>query len=289
MATQIQHDGYRAIIADKGAGLSSLSLNGRDLVVPFEAETTPVGYSGQVLIPWPNRVADATYVWEGKTLNLEVNEPATGAALHGLCYDVDWKVDSVGDDFVTLTTEVKPTEAYPFALESKVTYRLSEGGLEMRLETTNVGAAPAPYGASAHPYLSAGGTANDWTLTLPADTVLGVDENMKPTGETGVAGSQFDFRDEVALGTTQVDHAFGSLPEGEWTVTVRNPQTGHATSMVGFDKWVQIFTGENMGRTGVAVEPMTCPPNAFNSGVDLVILEPGETHTFTAIIKDASK
>ena len=289
VATQIQYGGYSAIIADKGAALSSLALNGRDLIVPHVAETTPVGYSGQVLIPWRNRIAGATYVWEGETLNLPVNEPATGAALHGLCYDVDWQVDSVADDSVTLTTEVEPTEAYPFALESKVTYRLSEDGLEMTIETTNVGTEAAPYGASTHPYLTAGGRADDWTLRLPAGTVLEVDENLIPTAEIGVAQTQFDFRDEVVLEGVQVDHAFGSLPEGMWTVTVRNRQTGHGTSMVGFDRWVQIYTGEHLGRTGVAVEPMTCPPNAFNSGVDLVILDPGETHTFRTGLKDASK
>lgn len=288
MATQIECGGYNATIADKGAALASLTLNGRDLVVPHEPETTPVGFSGQVLIPWPNRIAEATYVWEGATHRLHVNESDTGAALHGLCYDIDWTVESVQDDAVTLSTTVAPTPAYPFSLRSEVTYRLGEDGLEMVLETTNTGENPAPYGASTHPYLTAGVGTDDWLLTFPAATVLEVDENLKPTGEVAVSEAGYDFRTGAPLRGVQIDHAFGSLPESPWVVTVRNPQTGNGVSMTGFDRWVQIYTGENMGRVGVAVEPMTCPPNAFNSGTDLVVLQPGDTHTFRIRISDAA-
>ena len=45
--------------------------------------------------------------------------------------------------------------------------------------------------------------------------------------------------------------------------------------------WVQVYSGEQVSRRGVAIEPMTCPPDAFNSHTDLVALEPGQTHSMT--------
>lgn len=289
MAVEIEAGRYRATIVEEGAGLAALTFAGDDLVVPHDPSRTPEGFSGKILIPWPNRIAGATYVWEGETLEVAVNEPDTGAALHGLRAMSHWEVVDKGDNSVTLQTVVSPTPGYPFALVTEVTYHLDSSGLSIKVVTTNNGERPAPYGVSIHPYLTCGVSVDECTLTAPVGTVLAVDENLQPTAELPAASLDFDFNEATSLRGRQIDHAFGSLPGGEWAVRLSDPATGREVTMTGRDPWVQIYSGEKLDRRGVAVEPMTCPPNAFNTGVDLVVLAPGAQHEFRTEIADTSK
>ncbi len=289
MVAHIKHGAYDATIVEEGAGLASLTFEGRDLVLSHEAGVTPPGYSGKVLVPWPNRIAGATYDWAGETMKLPVNEPGTGSALHGLRALTDWEIVEQDANSVTLRTTIEPTDGYPFSLESKATYRLTDDGLELRVTTTNVGQNAAPYGASTHPYLNVGVLADQCVLSVPARTVLRVDEKMAPVAEVPVAEAGLDLTDGPSLDGLSIDHAFGGMPEGTWVVELSDPGTGRAVSMTSDDRWVQVYTAENQDRAGVAVEPMTCPPNAFNTGTDLLVLQPGDQHTFRINIADTSK
>lgn len=289
MVAHIKHGAYVATIVEEGAGLASLTFGGNDLVLSHEVGVTPPGYSGKVLVPWPNRIAGAAYEWDGEIKNLPVNEPETGAALHGLRALSDWEITEQSANSVTLQTTIEPTDGYPFFLESKATYTLTDDGLQVAVTTTNTGEEPAPYGASVHPYLSVGVPADECVMTVPATTVLEVDETMTPVAEVGVGEAGMDLTEGRSLDGLAIDHAFGGLPEEPWAVELLDPNTGRAVSLTGYDRWVQVYTGENQDRAGVAVEPMTCPPNAFNTGTDLVVLAPGEEHTFRIGIADTSK
>jgi aldose 1-epimerase len=84
----------------------------------------------------------------------------------------------------------------------------------------------------------------------------------------------------------EIDHAFGGLErDGDGTAFVRvTAPDGFTTTMRWGAElpWVQVCTGDDpdrpeLHRAGVAVEPMTCPPDAFNTGVDLIVLDPGAT------------
>jgi aldose 1-epimerase len=101
---------------------------------------------------------------------------------------------------------------------------------------------------------------------------------MQPVGLTPVAGSQFDFTGGRVIGATSIDNAFTGL-ESTWTVSLTDPDTGARSVLTSDTPWMQLFTGEAVGRTALAVEPMTCPPDAFITGQDLVVLKPGESHT----------
>ena len=287
MTLTIKSGDYQAVIVPEGAGLASLTYRGRDLVVPHDPNVTPKGYSGKILVPWPNRIAGAAYQWGGQQLTLESNEAATGAALHGLRSFSSWEVVSQSQNSVTLSTQIDPTPGYPFTLDAQTHYTLGLDGLEVRVTAQNRGTVPAPYGVSLHPYLSAG-PVDDCVLTIPAETVLDVDHNLTPIGEIPAGNLNLDFRAGLSMHGRSVDHAFSSLPDGKWTVSLVNLGTGAGVKMTADQRWVQAYSGEELDRAGVGVEPMSCPPNAFNTGIDLVVLEPGETHTFTTHIADAS-
>jgi aldose 1-epimerase len=275
---------YAAEIASVGASLRSLTADGRDLVVPFaEDEVRPL-YRGVVLVPWPNRVVDGRYTFDGAEQQLALTEPDRGHALHGLACWSDYRVVSREPAAVVLETEVVPQAGYPHRLRIQVGYRLAADGLTTTVTATNTGPTRAPYGTSGHPYIVGGdGRVDDWRLELDAAEVLDVDDDrLIPQGLSPVAGTPFDFAAGPPIGALFVDHAFTGLRTSRARVLGADGR-GAEVRWDASLPWVQVHTGDRpepeYDRAGLAIEPMTCPPDAFNSGTDLVVLEPGASHT----------
>lgn len=282
---------YRAVVASVGASLRVLRHRGaageRDLVVPFDADEVRPAYRGVTLAPWPNRVVDGRYSFDGVDYVLPLTEPERGHALHGLLTWLDFDAVDKGADHVTLTAEIEPQTGYPWRLCVEATFRLSAAGLEQTVTATNMSDTVAPFGASGHPYLVAGpGRVDDWTLELPADVVLGVTEDrLIPTSEQNVDASdpdRFDFRQARRIGEARIDHAFTGLRREDGIARVRLTDASGAGVSIAWDEacsWVQVHTSDVPGRPtdriGLAVEPMTCPPDAFNSENSLIYLDPG--------------
>ena len=277
-----------AEISTRGGALRVLRAGERDLVVSWPEDGPIPFYSGTLLAPWPNRVADAVYTFAGERFELPVTEPERGHALHGLVAEAPWETpeppaEGDGQASVRLTHTIEPTPGYPFRLALAVLYTLTPDGLTTTLTAQNVGDRPAPYGCGPHPWLLAGdGPLTGWELELPADRVLLVDERLVPRELTDVTGTPYDFRRAHAIGDTAIDHAFTGLAadaEGLARVRLRGPAGGVE---INWDPrvlpWVQVCTGTGLGHRGLAVEPMTCPPDAFNSGTDVIVLQPGEKH-----------
>jgi aldose 1-epimerase len=155
---------------------------------------------------------------------------------------------------------------------------------------TNVGIDQCPYGSGMHPYLTLGTQAVD-TLLLraPGRTVLRTNERAIPVDSVPVEGTELDFREARPIGAVELDHAFTDLErdgDGLASVELRHPEGG-GTVILWLDEsypYVQLFTGDplpDVDRRSLAVEPMTCAPNAFRTGDGLLVLEPGETTTAT--------
>ncbi|CAD6001420.1 aldose 1-epimerase family protein [Agreia sp. COWG] len=282
---------YTADIAGVGASLRTLRHSGRDLVVPFDEDEVRPAFRGAVLAPWPNRVVDGRYEFGGELLELALTEPRRGHALHGLAAWGEWQLVESGPAHVTLSFRVEAQAGYPFRIDLTVRYELTDGGLVTTVSATNSGSSPAPYGTGPHPYLVAGpGRVDDWSLQLPARAVLTVTpDRLIPVDLADVEledDGAFDFVAARPIDSTFIDHAFTELErdaDSVATVLVTSPQgTGVGVSWGTECQWVQIHTAdqpdEATSRLGLAVEPMTCPPDAFNTGTDLVVLDPGEQH-----------
>jgi aldose 1-epimerase len=140
-----------------------------------------------------------------------------------------------------------------------------------------------------HPYLVAGDSPLDeWELEIPAGRFLEVTpDRLLPTSERDVESHPFDFRRPRPIGATEIDHAFTSIRFGDSGIAravVRDHAHGTGVGMA-WDRscpWLQVHTADKEApipsRLGLAVEPMTCPPDAFTSGVDVIHLEPGASH-----------
>ncbi|MFI6318467.1 aldose 1-epimerase family protein [Nonomuraea sp. NPDC050556] len=271
----LEAGGYTAEVSPRGAALRLLRHGSRDLVTTWEDSGGPIPYyAGAILAPWPNRVGGARYTFGGVPYELEVTEPERGHALHGLVSAAEWRVVehlAVEDDhaFVRLAHTVAPAPGYPFTLELQVKHHLDASGLTTTVTARNTGQEAAPYGVGPHPWLLPDAD----ELEIPASQVLLADAAMLPAELVDVAGTPYDFRKPRAVGRTAIDHAFTGLSAGE--ASAGGVRVSWDPAVL---PWVQVCVGEQVGYHGLAIEPMTCPPDAFNSGTDLVVLQPGDEH-----------
>lgn len=282
---------YAAEFASVGATLVCLTWRGEDLVVavgdPASPTAYPPAYSGKVLAPWPNRIRDGRYTWDGVEHETPISEPATGTALHGLVCWQEWRVvGSPSAARLVLASDVYPRPGYPFRLGLTLTADLDAyAGLSLTVTARNLGDADAPYGVAFHPYLRCGaGPVDDCVLDLPADTVVTVDERLLPTGVAPAASEGLDFTGGAVIGARPIDHALTGLPAGGWEGSLHRPGMPFRTVVRSDTGWVQLYTGDYLHRAGMAVEPMTCPPDAFRSGEGVVRLAAGERHTLTVAL-----
>jgi aldose 1-epimerase len=271
----------RAVVVGVGAGLRTYTVGGRPILDGYGAGDVCPSGRGQLLCPWPNRIEDGSYDFDGRSFQLPLNEPERQNAIHGLVRWAHWSVAERAADRVAFEHVLYPQPGYPFALELRAEYSLSEHGLEARIRATNVGAEAAPFGAGWHPYLAVESEVVDVVeLHVPASTVLVADERGLPLGSASVAGEGLDFREARPIGSARLDHCFTGLERDD---------RGRASARVGTTTlWVDetfpylmVFTGDGLPeveRRSVAVEPMTCAPNAFRSGDGLIRLEPGQAH-----------
>ena len=284
---------YEAVVASVGATLRSLTYRGRDLVVPFDADEVRPSYRGATLAPWPNRVVDGTYEFGGVERQLSLTEPARSHALHGLAAWLDFEAVDKGSDHVTLAAVIQPQTAYPWRVVVTTTFALGPDGITQTVTARNDSDEAAPWGTGPHPYLKAGdGLVDDWTLELPAAQVLAVTpDRLIPTDLVAVDADEperFDFRSARRIGGVEIDHAYSGLmrdASGAVAVRVTDPSgSGVEMSWDAACPWVQIHTADKpdaaLSRLGLAVEPMTCAPDAFNASnyafdAGLITLEAG--------------
>jgi aldose 1-epimerase len=198
---------------------------------------------GQVLAPWPNRLSEGAYDWDGERHQLALSEPGSGSAIHGLVRWASWRAVERGDARVVMEHVIHPQPGYPFTLRLAVEYALGADGLTVTTSAENRGDRACPFGAGHHPYVAApSGRVDDMLL------------QGKPIGATR-------YDDTLAI-------------EPPWQIEA-------AGVVVWADEhwpYVQLFTGDDkpdVARRALAIEPMTCAPNAFRSGEDVVRLEPG--------------
>lgn len=287
----IVHGQQRCVVTESGATLRSYDVGDQCVIEPFNGPESPIlACQGEVLAPWPNRIVDGRWTWQETPYQLSITEPELGHALHGLVRTSTWSLVEHRKDRVSLEVLLLANPGWPFPLLFHIAYELDADGLRSTLTSTNVGRDPCPYGAAAHPYLAIPTAAvDDMVLYLAAATWLETDERLAPIGRRPTAGTPYDFSNGDPIGARQVDTAFTDLRAGAHErVEARLTAPDGRTTVIWGDasvRWWQLYTGDTLParwrRAALAVEPMTCAPDALNSGDGLVILRPGESHTLT--------
>ena len=269
----------------RGGTLRRLTVGAWEVLDGYPAGgAVPHGRRGGVLLPWPNRLRDGRWTWEGEELQLEVASPVSPNAMHGLVGWQPWSVLAAADDTATVGTTVLPRPGYPFRLAAAVDHALTADLLTTTMRVRNDGDRDAPFGAGFHPYLSVGADADggiaDAELHVPARTELLVDGGL-PSGGTRAFDGAVGRIGDRALDTPLTDLVRDD--DGWARVRLRGVAGELELGVDGAWSWLQVYSGETLPagerRRSLAVEPMTCPPNALADGVDLVVLAPGETWT----------
>ncbi|MBH0053410.1 aldose 1-epimerase family protein [Salinibacterium sp. SWN139] len=273
----------RATITELAASLREFSIGGVDLVESYAETAMPPFADGIVLVPWPNRIEDGTWMLEGEPQHLDITERDRNNAIHGLLRNTGYSLIERTESSVTLEATVFPQHGYPFHLHTTVRYELVEGGLRVSHTATNLSDAAAPYALGTHPFFKIGDTPiAELTLTMTAATRFESNERNIPTNEVAVSGTGFDLSGGRLVGELDLDTAFGGIEVVDGVAARLTAPDGREIRVTVDDKFdfVQLFTPRNFPTlTGVgqvvAIEPMTAAPNAFNTGRGLLWLEPG--------------
>ncbi|KQY21463.1 aldose epimerase [Cellulomonas sp. Root485] len=284
----LELEGQRAVVTAVGASLREYTVDGRDVVLPFDQAAIAPAFSGAVLAPWPNRLRDGVYSYDGSTFEVPLTEHLRHTALHGLVATTTFDTTDADATSVTLEHVIVPTHGYPWPVRVRLTYALTGAGLHVTAEGTNLGTTTAPYGIGFHPWLSPGdGQVDDCTLQVDAARHVTVDDRLLPTG-TERASGDVDLRTPRPLRGLDLDDAWiDVLRDADGLSWIRLGCPDGRTVAMWADAatmaW-QVCTGDtvaHIARRGVAAEPMTCIADAFRTGNDLVHLAPGAGHTIT--------
>ena len=274
----------RATVVEVGGGVRDYYDGDRPVLNPYDVTAICDGAHGAPLIPWPNRLADGKYSFDGVDHQVDLTEPEKHNAIHGFLRWRSWNAVDRGPDFVTMAIRLHPMSGYPFTLDVSARYQLGDDGLTVTTTATNSGDAALPYAHGQHPYLSPGDAVlDDCTLQLQADTRIDTDADRQlPTGLESVAGTPYDFREARKIGDVQIDYAFTDLTrDADGRAWIRLTGRDEKTAAQWVDEHypiIQVYTADTLEadrrRRGLGAEPMTCPPNAFQTGDGIIRIEP---------------
>lgn len=284
----ISYAGHEAVIVEVGGGLRTFTVDGDAYVDGYFEDDLCPGGAGQVLAPWPNRLGDGAYEFGGKKYQLPLSEAPNRNAIHGLVRWLRWQAVDHDPDSVTVECALPAQPGYPFPIVLRTRWSVGPYGLRAVHTAVNLGASAAPFGLGVHPYLKVPGTPiADLTLDLPAKLRLRTDERKLPVADEPYADTP------GKIGDTVIDAAFGDLArDADGNIAIGlSTGDGRGVTLWADESfpWVQVYTADSFGderkRRAVAIEPMSCPPDAFRSGRDLVTLAPGEIWSGTWGIK----
>ena len=274
-----------AVIVEVAASIREFRIGGVGLTEPYGEFSTPPFADGIVLVPWPNRIEDGAWKLDGVQQQLDITEPDKHNAIHGLLRSAPYRALEQTDGSITLGATIFPQHGYPFLLETSVRYELTDEGMTVTHRITNETDLPAPVAIGTHPFFQLGDVpTEELTLTVHAGTRFPVDERLNPSAEIPVGGTGYDLRAGRKVADLNLDDAFGDVKPVDGVTAVLTAPDGRSVSLWQDQNfpYVQIFTTRAFPRgtnfvTAIAMEPMTAPANAFNSGQSLKWLNPGET------------
>lgn len=261
---------YVATLSQTGAALTQLSYRGEQFCPERSEETLVSSYHGSVIAPWPNRIRDGKYRFDGKEYSLPINETAGANALHGFSANKRWELEEKASDSAVFGLELEPTEGYPWSLSLRAQYLVSGEGLRLLFSAT--GSKHQPFGWAFHPYLTLPDTKPDsWNLTHSANSVMLVDPaRLLPVALAKVEDSDLDFRAGTSPEIPGLDHAFTDLmfdSQGFTSVQLESERHRIEMSFDANSPWLQLHYPNPLLTSvpSLVVEPMSLEPDAFNS------------------------
>ncbi len=262
-----------AVINLIGSALVGLRFGDFQLIP--EIDLGPKVFAGTLMTPWPNRIENGVYQFEGKQYQLEIRD-GMGNALHGLVDEQSAEVLEHRIGFARLRNFVQSSAGYPANLVVESVFELTATELMVSYTVTNRGPGNAPVGIGAHPYFPYTATTR---VEINAETAAIHGSNMIPIGK--VPSSQLGLGPGIPALVTELslDTQFSQLA---------NPVATVINDDYAFDLWQQdanwlmvynttVFPWVSGPGNAIAMEPQTCPADAYNTGEDLRVLASGDS------------
>jgi aldose 1-epimerase len=295
----------RAVVSPWGGSLRRYfiadPLGGEtDILWGYSGGSQKKGGQGDVLIPFPGRVADGRYSFDGQTYQLERNDKEGPNAIHGFVRAMPWRVREADQTRVTfdigLEADTFGPKGYPFSLSVSLTYGLDAMGLSCSFTVRNAGQQAAPVGVGFHPYFTVGtALVDEAEVMIPGAGYLEFNDRLVPTGRIlDVRDTEWDYRRYRKIGTVRFNHCYVHLDrdrEGVTTASLRHAGNGRVIDIImdrSFSALV-VYTGDAIAdepRRAVAIEPMTCASDALNHPAwGLTRLLPAQSFTGRYLIR----
>ncbi len=290
------------IAPDLGSNMFRFRAGTHDIIYSEPDVLKKMGFTGNfVLWPFPNRVHDKRYSYQGEEYSLAdvVRVESDAALIHGLVMDRQWQYEQpiIGADAATVTTYVEVNSStpryagYPFESRLSLTYTLTRSGVTCIYRVQNKGSRVLPFGFALHPYFSLLSGRDETFVTLPARTVMEADDALLPTGRlldvSGIMYAMFDLRQPVAIGCLNLDHVYTDLqPRAHAVIDYRQQAMQLAISATDDFTHAVIYAPPNS--SSFCLEHQTCSTDAINFNnqgpehkkmAHLLEVQPGTSHT----------
>ena len=262
-------------------------------------EERPTAYGNPILFPFPNRIRNGTWQFEGETYQFD-KAPESPTTIHGLLLNQPYQVEShIADEngaalVCSLNSQDFPDIArqYPFPFKIEITYTLHGAVLTMGISIKNIGDRNMPMGFGIHPYFSVNLTgtadASQALITVPAAKYWELDDVLVPTGLQKEVTGTLDLRKGQPFTKLKLDHVFTDvqLVEGVSRCRIENQDTGHIMVMESDAQFRELVVYTPPGRDAICFEPYTCPTDAINLAArgipaGVIVLAPNETFAGT--------
>ena len=271
----------------------TLDLLYADADFPGEGRPTRSGFP--ILFPFPNRIRDGRFTWDGKVYELPLNDGPMKNAIHGFSSNRAWQIiDSGASATNAWVTGLFQSADYPelgslwpAAYALRVTYRLGPGRLRIEANVENPDVKLLPFGLGYHPYFRipfvVGIASTDCAVQVPAASLWELVECL-PTGHKQPVDSARDLRMARPFAELQLDDVLTDLPAVTPEEGLRERgqiRAGAATlRLLGSDAFRDLVVYTPAHRQAFCIEPYTCVTDAVNLQADGIdagwhVLQPG--------------
>jgi len=266
-------------VREPGGGFADLFHVAAD----WEANPAPTRSGHPILFPFPGRLRDGAFLFDGRCFNLPLNDSTGRHAIHGFSPRTRWRVKEAkaAGDHAFVTGELSLSEDLPETLPYwptdfclVVTYTLFIDRLRVDARVENRGPRLLPFGLGYHPYFRLAGTSepdiNRYVLKAGVDKEW-ESMDLLPTGVRAPLTLSLDFREPRPIGSIELDHVMtrirsntelpGQLIE---IVELSSPELANRLRILVDPAFRELVLFTPAHRRSIAIEPYTCSADAAN-------------------------
>ncbi len=273
---------WRAEVSPLGASLISL-WRGEDEIVTSPNRQPLFAFAGVLMAPWPNRLEDGQWQFQGENLSTPINDPTGNNANHGLAFDKEFEIKSDGSANVTYATSLRNEACYPFDVQVQLSYLIANEGLAIEISAINYENFAVPFATGVHPYFVCD---EDSLLELQARKFVQKDARSLPAAEIDINDSRVVRKGSNRIQDLHIDDCVFDFDAGAkseiCTELIHSSRNLRVKLVQSKDlNHLMIFKYQDqLNRTLLALEPQSAKANALRLEPARHLLPAGESKQY---------